>query len=287
MKTIAKKEIRTYMTTMSGYVLIAFMLFAVGIYFTAYHLAQGYPKFSATMSSCEFMFLIIIPILTMRSLAGEERQKTDQMLLTSPLSIRDIVLGKFFGMLAVFAIAIGIVCLYPPILTLYGTVNLRAAYVAILGYFLMGAACIAIGLFISSLTSNPVIAAVITFGVIFLLYMMSGIKSISDSTAFTSYIAYFAIIVALAILIFVLMKDAMTALIAGAAGEAAITVLYFKNPTGLEGSVQTIMDALDITSRFTDFADGVLDLKNVIYYIGVAALFLVLTIFSVGKRRWN
>jgi ABC-2 type transport system permease protein len=215
MKTICKKEIRTYLTTMSGYVFIAFTLFAVGIYFTAYHMAQGYPTFSYTLQSCTFLFLIITPILTMRSLAGEERQKTDQLLLTSPISIRSIVLGKYFGMLSVFGMAMAIVCLYPLIMTLYGTVNLPAAYTGIFGYFLLGAACIAIGLFISSLTSNPIIAAVITFGVIFLLYMMGGIKSISNSSAFSSYIIYVAAVIAVAVLIFVLMKDAIAALAVG------------------------------------------------------------------------
>lgn len=287
MKTICKKEIRTYLTTMSGYVFIAFTLFAVGIYFTAYHMAQGYPTFSYTLQSCTFLFLIITPILTMRSLAGEERQKTDQLLLTSPVSIRSIVLGKYFGMLSVFGMAMAIVCLYPLIMTLYGTVNLPAAYTGIFGYFLLGAACIAIGLFISSLTSNPIIAAVITFGVIFLLYMMGGIKSISNSSAFSSYIIYVAAVIAVAVLIFVLMKDAIAALAVGAAGEAVLTILYLKKPSLLEGSIQKVMGALDVTGSFSDFSGGVFDLKNIVYYVSIAALFLFLTIVSVDRRRWN
>jgi ABC-2 type transport system permease protein len=287
MKTICKKEIRTYLTTMSGYVFIAFTLFAVGIYFTAYHMAQGYPTFSYTLQSCTFLFLIITPILTMRSLAGEERQKTDQLLLTSPISIRSIVLGKYFGMLSVFGMAMAIVCLYPLIMTLYGTVNLPAAYTGIFGYFLLGAACIAIGLFISSLTSNPIIAAVITFGVIFLLYMMGGIKSISNSSAFSSYIIYVAAVIAVAVLIFVLMKDAIAALAVGAAGEAVLTILYLKKPSLLEGSIQKVMGALDVTGSFSDFSGGVFDLKNIVYYVSIAALFLFLSIVSVDRRRWN
>ena len=87
MSTICKKEIRAYLTSMSGYVFIAFMLLVTGIYFTAYHMNMAYPIFGYTLSAVNFIFLIVTPILTMRALAEEQRQKTDQLLLTSPLSV--------------------------------------------------------------------------------------------------------------------------------------------------------------------------------------------------------
>ena len=105
MGTICRKEIRGYFTSMLGYVFIAFMLVISGIYFTAYQMQAGYPIFGYSLSSITFVFLIVTPVLTMRSLAEERRAKTDQLLLTSPLSVWDIVGGKFLGLAGVFLIS--------------------------------------------------------------------------------------------------------------------------------------------------------------------------------------
>ena len=150
MTAICKKEVKSYLTSMTGYVFIAFILLLAGVYFTAYNLQMGYPVFGYTLSAITFVFLIITPILTMRVLAEEKKQKTDQLLLTSPLSVKDIVLGKFTALIVIFLIPMIILCIYPIILKNFGSVSLKMAYVAVIGFFLLGCANIGIDLLCST-----------------------------------------------------------------------------------------------------------------------------------------
>ena len=175
MTAIYKRELKSYFHSVIGHLFIAATLFFIGLYFTVYNLFNGYPYISYAVSSVIFLFLISVPILTMRILAEERKQKTDQLILTAPVGIGQIVMGKFLAMLTIFAIPTAVTCIYPLILMKFGTVPLGESYVAILGFFLYGAACIAIGIFVSSLTESTVIAAVLTFAVLFITYVMSGL----------------------------------------------------------------------------------------------------------------
>ncbi len=178
MCAIYKKELRAYLTSMTGYIFMAVLLAVTSLYYVADCLVGAYPVFGAILSSVYFVLLIVVPVLTMRSMAEEKRQKTDQLLLTAPVSIWKIVLGKYLAMVTIFLIPMLVLCLYPLILLQFGTVSLPMAYTAILGYTLFGAACLAIGLFLSALTESQVIAAVLTFGVLFFLNMASGIANV-------------------------------------------------------------------------------------------------------------
>ncbi len=287
MITICKKEIRSYLTSMSGYVFIAFLLLATGIYFAAYHMTMGYPIFGYTLSAVSFIFLIITPILTMRALAEEQRQKTDQLLLTSPLGIKEIVVGKYLGMTAIFAIGVLVICLYPLVMSVYGEVSMATSYTAILGFFLLGCANIAIGLFISSLTESPVIAAVVTFGVLFLGYMMPSFTNILSKTADTSFLMFALLILGVAALIYGVLKNTLLAVGLGIIGEAALSAVYFLKSSWLEGAVQKVLNVFDLTGHFDDFTNGILDLSNVVYYLTIVAVFLYLTVQAVKKRRWS
>ena len=249
MSTICKKEIRAYLTSMSGYVFIAFMLLVTGIYFTAYHMNMAYPIFGYTLSAVNFIFLIVTPILTMRALAEEQRQKTDQLLLTSPLSV--------------------------------------TSYTAILGFFLLGCSNIAIGLFLSSLTESPVIAAVITFGALFICYMMNSLTSILSQTAATSFMIIAVLILGVAVVIYSVVKNTFLAVIIGIVGEGVLAAIYFLKSTLLEGAIQKILSVFDLSSHFDDFTNGILDVSNVVYYLTVIGLFLFFTVQSIQKRRWS
>lgn len=178
MCAIYKKELRAYLTSMTGYIFMAVLLAVTSLYYVANCLVGGYPVFGAVLSSVYFVLLIIVPVLTMRSMAEEKRQKTDQLLMTAPISLWKIVLGKYLAMVTIFLIPMAILCLYPLILLQFGSVSLPMAYTAILGYTLFGAACLGIGLFLSALTESQVIAAVLTFGVLFFLNMASGIANV-------------------------------------------------------------------------------------------------------------
>lgn len=178
MIAILKRELKAYFNTVTGWLYIAVIIAFVGTYFTAFNLSQGYPYFSYTLNSVSFVFLIITPILTMRIIAEERKQKTDQLLLTSPVSVKNIVLGKYFAMIIVFLFPTVLFSFYPLILRTFGKVPMAESYTAVLGFFLFGAANIAIGLFVSSVTESQVIAAVLTFVFLFLGFMMKGLTGL-------------------------------------------------------------------------------------------------------------
>ena len=182
MFAIYKRELKAFFHTFIGFLFVGVLLFFVGLYCTAYNLLSGYPYFSYAISSVIFVFLLAMPILCMRVLSEDRKNKTDQLILTAPVTVGQIVIGKFLALLTVFAIPTLIICVYPLVLGRFGTVPLSEAYLAILAFFLYGMACIAIGLFVSSLTESQVIAAVLGFGLLFLGYMMSSICSLISST---------------------------------------------------------------------------------------------------------
>ena len=190
MKAVYKKDLKSAFTGMIGWVLCAFVVVVVGLYFTAICLQSGYADFSLVLYNTTFIFLVVVPLLTMRSIVEERRQKTDQLLLTSRASIAGIVWGKYLALVTVYAIPLAIVGICPLVMRAYGSVSRARSYAALLAFFLMGAAAIAIGLFMSSLTENQIIAAVCTFGSLLFLYLMPSIAGLISSSAAASLAAF-------------------------------------------------------------------------------------------------
>ena len=177
MKAVYKRELRSYFNSMVGYVFIAILLFVVGLYFLGNNLMGGYPKFSVTLSSVLIVFMVAIPILTMKSMADERRSRTDQMLLTYPVSLVSVVMGKYLAMVTVLAIPMVLFCLCPVIISANGTAYFAGDYASILAFFLMGCVFIAVGMFISSLTESQIIAAVGTFAALLLVYLWGDVAT--------------------------------------------------------------------------------------------------------------
>src|SRR5699024_4445047 len=264
-----------------------FILLLTGIYFSAYQLSAAYPKFEYTLSALTFVFLISVPILTMRILAEERKQKTDQLLLTSPVSVEKIVMGKYLALVTVFAIPMAIICFYPLLMTKFGTVSLGTAYTAILGFFLLGCANLAVGVFISSLTESQVIAAVLTFILLFAFYMMNGISSFFSEGALSTCVTFGLLILAAATIIYTMIKSLLISAVVCVAGEAVLAVLYVVNSEFFAGGIQKVLQVFNISGHFDNFANGIFDIKGVVYFLSVVAVCVFLTIQSIVKRRWN
>lgn len=177
MIAIYKREFKSYFQSMIGYVFISFLSLIVGIYFMAYNLVGGYPFFSYTLYGMSFVFVLTIPILTMKCFAEERKSKTDQLLLTAPVRLGSVVMGKYLAMVSVLAIPMVMFCLYPLVIKMNGTAYLKVDYISIFVFFLLGCVYIAIGMFLSSLTESQIIAAVSTYAVLIVLYMWDGILS--------------------------------------------------------------------------------------------------------------
>lgn len=242
MLAVYKKELRSYLTSMVGYVFIAFVLLILGIYFTAYNLQYASPDFGATLSSVTFLFLVITPILTMRILAEEKKNRTDQLLLTAPVSVWKVILGKYLSMVTIYAIPVVISAFYPLIMGRYGVISYPMAYVAVIGFFFLGCAQIAVGLFLSSVTESQVIAAVLTFGILFCSYMMDGIESFFSDTAISSMVAFLIIAVVVGIVVYQLTKNIIFSSCVGGVLVIGIAAVYFIKPTVFTGLIQKFLN---------------------------------------------
>ena len=287
MTAIYKRELKSYLTSMVGYLFIFFILVLTGIYFSAYQLSAAYPKFEYTLSAVTFVFLIGVPILTMRVLAEERKQKTDQLLLTAPVSVGNIVIGKYLALVTVYAIPILVMCIYPLIMSKFGTVAFGSAYTAILGFFLLGCANIAIGVFMSALTESQVIAAVLTFVLLFAFYMMNGISSFFSKTSMSTCVAFGLLILAAAIILYTMIKNALISAIAAVIGEVILIVIYVVKSSVFEGGIQKVLNIFNLSGHFDNFTSNIFDIKGIVYFLSVIAVCLFLTMQSISKRRWN
>ena len=287
MNAVFRHEVSSHFHSLSAYVLGAFLLLFGGVYTMVMNLSALMSNFEFVMGNMAFIFLIIVPILTMRVLSEERRQKTDQLLYSLPISMSDVVLGKFGALLVMLLIPLAIIALYPVVLSAFGNIHFPTACGAMLGFFLLGAALIAIGLFISSITESQAVAAGLCFVVMLLNYYISDLATFVAATAFASFSAFAAVIVILALLINMMTKNGTISLIFAAVGEGALLAGYLLNASSFEGLFPKVMESLSLFDRFYVFVNGVFDLSAVVYFITVIALFLFLSVQSMERRRWN
>ena len=287
MSAVFRHEMASYFTGLSAFVFGTFVLLFGGIYTMAYNIVGGFANFEFVMNAISFVFIIIVPIITMRVLAEEKRQKTDQLLYSLPISMTNVVLGKFLAMLIVFAIPVGILCIYPVILGRFGNVSFASSYSAVLGFFLLGASLLAIGMFISSLTESQAVAAGICFVVMLLNYFVSDISDYVPTTPMASVIAFTVIIIIIALIFRFMTKNNFASIVLGAVLEIILLILYVLKSGLFEGLFANVIGKLSLFERFYIFIDGVFDLTGIVYFVSVIALFLFLSIQSMEKRRWS
>lgn len=288
MKAIYKRELRSFFNSVTGYIFVAVVVAYIGLYFLIYNMIIGYPTFSTTLGSASSIFIFITPLITMKSMAEDRHTKTDQLLLTSPTSVAGVVLGKYFSILTVFAVPLLIVCLCPIIIALYGSGYMRGDYATIFATLCFGALLVAIGVFISSLTENQVIAAVLTLITNIILLLCSSLMSFLPTEAFASFLGFVLLWLVICLIYYSISKNIPASLIAAVAGAAVIGGLYLYNSDMFEGKLSSFLSVLAITEPIYNFSDyNVFDVGGIFFYISVSALLLFLTVQTVQKRRWN
>jgi len=287
MTAIYQKELCSYFRGMLGYLFTAFVLIFAGIYTMAYNLSGAYANFAYVLDAISFIYLIAVPILSMRTFAEERKQKTDQLLYAMPIPMSRVVLGKYLAMATVLMVPMGILCLYPLMLTQFGTVSLGIAYGAIFAFFMLGACLLSVGLFISSLTDNQVASAVLTLVAVLLLFFMSGLSSFVSSEASASLMALCLVVLIFSFVFYLLSRNSIVAAGAGIVGIGALFGYYAFEPSVFEGLFGSIMTQLSVFDRFYGFINGVFDVKAIVYYASMTAVFLFLTVQSMEKRRWS
>ena len=287
MIAVLKHELRLYFRSLTAYVFGAFLLVFIGLGALVYNINAAVSNFEYVLSYGCMVFAVIVPILTMRVLAEERKQKTDQLLYALPITTSQVILGKFLALLVVYLIPLCIISVYPLIFARYGDVYLPTSYGSIFAFFVMGAALLALGVFISSLTDNQGFAAGIGVAVILLNYFSVTLSEYVSATAFGSLVALCVILVALAALIGYLTKNKALAYGIGIVLIAVLVALYLYDSTVFEGLLPNIMTQLSLFERFYVFINGVFDLTAIVYYLTFIAFFLFLSVQSLEKRRYN
>lgn len=288
MTAIYKRELRSYFNSMIGYVFVAVVAAFIGIFFMATNLFGGYPYFSYTLGNVTIVYMFAVPILTMKSMAEERHFKTDQMLLTYPVSVTRMVLGKFFAMVTVFSIPLLLSSFCPLIIAANGTSSLGSDYATILAFICLGFLFVAVGMFISALTESQIIAAVGTFGVLMLLYLWPNLIDFLPTSASGNAFGLALILTGLVFLLYSMSKSKLLAIAVEAVGVAAVLGVYLFAEDRLESLMPKVLGALSCTDILDNFArNSIFDLGGLFFYLSCAALFVFLTVQVVQKRRWN
>lgn len=287
MIAVLKHELKIYFHSLTAYIFGAFLLIITGIGAMMYNIQAAVSNFEYVLSFGSIIFVVIVPVLTMRVIAEERKQKTDQLLYSLPITTTQVVLGKYLALLAVFLIPMLIISVYPKIFSHYGEVYLPTAYGSLFAFYVMGAALIAVGIFISSMTENQGFAAGIGIAAILFNYFSVSLSEYVSATAYSSLVTFVFLIVALGAVIRNLTKNDWLA-----GGFVFILFLglilsFTIDSTLLEGLLPKIMTRLSLFKQFEIFVSGIFDLTALTFFFSVIVFFLFLSVQSLEKRRYN
>lgn len=285
MTAVCKKELKSFLTNMTGAVAVAAMLLVAGLMFRYYNLFNGVLTFHYTVSNSTLIFFIVIPVLAMRSFSEERKLKTDQLLLTAPVKIRDIVLGKYLAMVTVFAVPVAVMCLCPLFMRHFGEETMLWDYVSIFAFFLMGCAYLSVGMFLSCCTESAVISAILTIVFVVSTQMLSSLFTMISTSPLSALLFLVVIAVLMGLLLYVVTKHFLISLLLTAAAAAALIAGYVFSPEWFGGRTESILRILDFSTHFSEFAGGVCSLGNIVFFLSYIAAGIILTVRSVEIRR--
>lgn len=288
MLAIYKREVKSYFQSMIGCVFVAFLVAFTGIYFTAYNLTAGYPYFSYTLSGSLIVFIVGIPLITMKSFSEERKNKTDQLLLTAPVGLTQVVLGKYLAMVTVVAVPNLIFCLFPLLIKLNGTAYLKVDYISIGVFFLLGCVYIAIGMFLSALTESQIIAFISTFGVLLALYLWNGLLGFLPSSALSCMIGLIIILSLLVLYLWQMTSNWVLCAVSESVVVIGCVGTYLVNSSLFENLLTKLLGNLALANVFTGItANNIVDISGLMLYLSVIVVFIFLTIQAIQKRRWS
>lgn len=230
--TIFRKELKSYFNSPVAYIVIVVFLIITGWFFTSSLFLSGVVTMRNVFDIIPFIFLFFVPAISMRTFSEEKKSGTIELLLTKPITDTDIVMGKFLAALALTGIALAFTLIYVISLSFLGSIDLGSIIGSYLGLLLMSGIYISIGIFASSLTENQVVAFIISFLIVFALFMLN-------------------------------------------------KVLIF-----LPTSLASVLEYISIDYHFGNIARGILDSRNIIYYLSGMFIFILLTRFSLESRKW-
>ena len=289
MSAVYKKELRGYFYSPIGYAFIGIFMLVLGVVFLVMNISGSSADYASTMTSAASFFGFLVPLITMRSFAEERHSRTDQLLLTSPVSVGGIVLGKYFALCIIFALPCLVdagMILVLKVLGATGTSTL-ANFSALLCYYLMGCAAIAIGVFLSSLTENQIIAAVSGVAALLLAYMMPSLRTMFTTGSAVALALFTAVAAVLSVVAGLRSKSFTLGCLSFAGCCVALTALFLLKSSWLTEAFSAVLSALCLFTPFEEFVNSSFSIPTLVYYLTVAVVFLFFTAQGLEKRRWN
>lgn len=294
MLAVYKKEIRSYFTSVIGYLFVGLLLLVLSFIFYNINIAKNnaYIGYVFEHNYVQIVLMVLIPVMTMKIFADERHSKTDQMLFTAPIKISAIVMGKFLAIATMFTIPVLIICFYPLVLSDYGTIPWLASYNSIFGFWLMGLSMIAIGIFVSSITENQIMSAVVTFVLLLISFMCFYMNTSFSNNAGASVVFFSVIALALGMIVFAQLKSNTRIALMVSGGFVGVCVLilvllYFVKKSVLVGLIQVFLLKLSLYQNLSHFCVQYFDIAAVVYNVSIIGFCLFLTNQSLQKRRWN
>ena len=190
MRAVYQRELQGYFLTPVAYVFMGVFMLLGGVFFIIGNLATRSGNLLTLLSSMSYLWMLLCPVLTMRLFAGERGRGTDQLLLSSPVSLCGVVLGKFFAGATVLVLTVALSFIYPLLTALYGTLYVSETLVGYLGFLLLGCAFISVDMLVSVLSKNQVTAAIACFGVNLLIWLSSVLAQALNAPVISSVLSF-------------------------------------------------------------------------------------------------
>jgi ABC-2 type transport system permease protein len=287
MFAIFKREIRAYFQTPIGYLYMGLFLLLTGIFYFFYNLMSQSSQFTGFLGSVLFIYLFAIPLLTMRLFSEEKRQKTDQLLLTCPVSIIGIVCGKFLAALAVYCATLLVTAGYAVVIAVYGDLQTWETVGSYIGFIFLGACYIAVGIFVSAGTENQLTAGLVSFFALMIIWLIDPVSQTVPTDLQAGLISAGVLLLALILFLFLSTRNWVITVGAAVLGGLAILGFFLFKQEVYYGFIQNFLGWFSLNRRYQPFSLGLLKFDALLYYASFSGLFIFLTIRLIEKRRWN
>ena len=286
MMAILKRELKSYFLTPIGYIYMGFFLLVAGVFFTFGNLITRSSQYTGFLGGILFIYLFAVPLLTMRLFSEEKRQRTDQLLLTSPISIPEIVLGKFLAAFTVYLITLAITVMYALVVGIYGDLSFWETLGAYIGFIFLGASYIAVGVFVSAGTENQLTSALVSFFSLLMIWLIDPISNSLPVDLTTGIIFAALLVVALCGYIYLNTKNLYITVAVFLLGAIIIAASYFIDKVVFIGLMRKFFSWFSLNKRYENFSMGLLKVDSLVYYLSFTGLFLFLTVRLIEKQRW-
>jgi ABC-2 type transport system permease protein len=287
MIAVFKRELRNYFQTPIGWIFMGLFLLISGFFFTYGNILSGSSYFTGFLGGVQFIYLFAIPLLTMRLVSEEKRQRTDQLLMTAPISTTEIVLGKYLAAFGVFLITLLVTVSYAMVIGLLGDLAVWETVASYVGFIFMGACYIVVGLFVSASTENQITSALVSFFALLFIWLVDAVGQAvpADPLSGALFAAFLAL--GLALYLYLSARNIPVAAAVAVLGLGAVVAVYFLNQGAFSGFIRSVLQWFSVNKRYESFSMGILKVESLVYYASFTAFFLFLTVRMLEKRRWN